>query len=128
MPCGLKRAVVLAKLSKREATSPATAASCRLIGSKVAVGQRQRKKKVGKVPYQAKSKLTNQCTRIATLRFCNGYVLAKKRVIVATIADPQSRDFKRWVLSLTIEIIKFQIHISENVIHVYLASTIVSRI
>jgi hypothetical protein len=34
-------------------------------------------------------------TRIAKLRFYNGYVLAKKWVIVATIANPQSRDFKR---------------------------------
>jgi len=40
--------------------------------------------------------LTNQCTRIAKLRFYNGYAPAKKRVIVATIANPQSRDFKRW--------------------------------
>jgi len=29
-------------------------------------------------------------------RFYNGYMPAKKRVIVATIAHPQSRDFKRW--------------------------------
>jgi len=39
---------------------------------------------------------TNQCTRIATARFYNGYVPAKKWVIVATVASPQSRDFKRW--------------------------------
>jgi hypothetical protein len=40
---------------------------------------------------------TNQCTRIATARFYDGYVPAKKWVIVASLADPQSRDFKRWV-------------------------------
>jgi len=40
---------------------------------------------------------TNQCTRIATARFYNGYALAKKWVIVATIAHPQSRDFKRYI-------------------------------
>jgi hypothetical protein len=34
-------------------------------------------------------------TRIATARFYNGYALAKKWVIVATIACPQSRDFNR---------------------------------
>jgi hypothetical protein len=34
-------------------------------------------------------------TRIATARFYNGYLLAKKWVIVATFAHPQSRDFKR---------------------------------
>jgi hypothetical protein len=34
--------------------------------------------------------------RIATARFFNGCVPAHKRVIVATIARPQSRDFKRW--------------------------------
>jgi len=39
--------------------------------------------------------LTNQCTRIATLPFYNGYTPAKKWVIGATIAHPQSRDFKR---------------------------------
>ncbi len=39
--------------------------------------------------------LTNQCTRIANARFYNGYTPAKKWVIVATIAGPQSRDFKR---------------------------------
>jgi len=38
--------------------------------------------------------LTNQYTRIATARFYNSYVLAKKWAIVATIASPQSRDFK----------------------------------
>jgi hypothetical protein len=38
----------------------------------------------------------NQCTRIAMRRFYNGYVPAKKWVIVATIAGPQSRDFNRW--------------------------------
>jgi hypothetical protein len=37
---------------------------------------------------------TNQCTRIANLRFYNGYVPTKKWVIVAGSADPQSRDFK----------------------------------
>jgi len=37
----------------------------------------------------------NQCTRIATARFFEGYLPAKKRVIVATFAGPQSRDFKR---------------------------------
>jgi hypothetical protein len=36
----------------------------------------------------------NQCTRIANLRFYNGYVPTKKWVIVAGSADPQSRDFK----------------------------------
>jgi len=41
------------------------------------------------------SNLTNQCTRIATARFYNGYALAKKWVIGATLASPQSRDFKR---------------------------------
>jgi len=39
--------------------------------------------------------LTNQCTRIATARFYNGYTPAKKWVIEATLASPQSRDFKR---------------------------------
>ena len=34
-------------------------------------------------------------TRIAMLRFYNGHMLAKKLVIVATFASPQSRDFKR---------------------------------
>jgi hypothetical protein len=42
-----------------------------------------------------KGRPTNQCTRIATARFYNGYVPAKKWVIVASLADPQSRDFKR---------------------------------
>jgi len=42
-----------------------------------------------------KSRPTNQSTRIATVRFYNGYMPAKKWVIVATIADSQSRDFKR---------------------------------
>jgi hypothetical protein len=42
------------------------------------------------------SNLTNQCTRIATARFYNGYALAKKWVIGATLASPQSRDFKRY--------------------------------
>jgi hypothetical protein len=37
----------------------------------------------------------NQCTRIATARFYNGYVLAKKWGIVAVVANLQSRDFKR---------------------------------
>ena len=32
----------------------------------------------------------------ATARFYTGYAPAKKWVIVATIAHPQSRDFKRW--------------------------------
>jgi len=41
------------------------------------------------------SNLTNQCARIATARFYNGYALAKKWVIGATLASPQSRDFKR---------------------------------
>jgi hypothetical protein len=41
------------------------------------------------------SGLTNQCTRIAKLRFYDGYVPAKKWVIVANLADPQSRDFNR---------------------------------
>jgi hypothetical protein len=41
--------------------------------------------------------LTNQCTRIAIARFYIGYLLAKKWVSVATIASPQSRNFKRWV-------------------------------
>jgi hypothetical protein len=36
----------------------------------------------------------------ATARFYNGYVPAKKWVIVATITRPQSRDFKRYVLVL----------------------------
>jgi len=40
--------------------------------------------------------LTNQCTRIAIARFYNGYKPAKKWVIMATFANPQSRDFKRW--------------------------------
>jgi len=39
--------------------------------------------------------ITNQSTRIANARFYNGYAPAKKWVIVATIANPQSRDFKR---------------------------------
>jgi hypothetical protein len=47
-------------------------------------------------PEILKSGLTNQCTRIATLRFYNGYAPAKKWVIVANIAGPQSRDFKRY--------------------------------
>jgi len=38
---------------------------------------------------------TNQCTRIATARFFNGYLPAKKWVIVASLANPQSRDFNR---------------------------------
>jgi len=42
-----------------------------------------------------RAKLKNQCTRIANARFFNGYVPAKKRIIEATIADPQLRDFKR---------------------------------
>jgi len=37
----------------------------------------------------------NQSTRIANVRFYIGYMLVEKRVIVATIAHPQSRDFKR---------------------------------
>ena len=44
---------------------------------------------------QDKIRPTNQCTRIAMLRFYNGYVPTKKWVIVATLAHPQSRDFKR---------------------------------
>ncbi len=47
--------------------------------------------------YKLKSNLTNQCTRIANARFYTGYMLAKKWVIGASFADPQSRDFKRWV-------------------------------
>jgi hypothetical protein len=38
----------------------------------------------------------NQCTRIAKRRFYNGYTLANKWVIVAAIASPQSRNFKRY--------------------------------
>jgi len=49
-----------------------------------------------KVVFNPKHALTNQCTRIATARFYNGYTLTKKWVIVAAIASPQSRDFKRW--------------------------------
>ncbi len=45
--------------------------------------------------FREKTSLTNQCTRIATARFYNGYMLAKKRVTVATFSSPQSRDFKR---------------------------------
>ena len=37
--------------------------------------------------YQQRN-ITNQCTRIATLRFYNGYAPADKWVIVATIARP----------------------------------------
>jgi hypothetical protein len=37
----------------------------------------------------------NQCTRIVTARMNKGSEPAKKWVIVATIAGPQSRDFKR---------------------------------
>jgi hypothetical protein len=33
----------------------------------------------------------------ATARFYNGYAPAKKWVIVAAVAHPQSPDFKRWV-------------------------------
>jgi len=55
----------------------------------------EEKRRVKKCHHKAKSKLTNQCTRIATLRIYNGYVLAKKWVIVASLAHPQSRDFKR---------------------------------
>jgi len=40
-------------------------------------------------------KLTNQCTRIANARFYNGYTPVNKWAIVATIANPQSRDFWR---------------------------------
>jgi len=43
----------------------------------------------------AKNRPTNQCTRIATASFDNGYLPAKKWVIVASNAHPQSRDFKR---------------------------------
>jgi len=57
----------------------------------------------------AKNSLTNQCTRIATARFYNGYALAKKWVIVATLANPQSRDFKRWVASFKINVANSQI-------------------
>jgi len=35
-------------------------------------------------------------TRIAIARFYNGYLPAKKWVIMASLASPQSRDFKRW--------------------------------
>jgi hypothetical protein len=45
---------------------------------------------------RASARPTNQCTQIVTARFYNGYTPAKKWVIVATIACPQSRDFKRW--------------------------------
>ena len=51
MPCGLKRAVVLAKLSKSEANSPITAASCRMIGSLVGLKSGKRKN-AQKIPYQ----------------------------------------------------------------------------
>ena len=44
-----------------------------------------------------KHSLTNQCTRIATARFYNGYMSAKKWVNVASFAGPQSRDFKRYI-------------------------------
>jgi hypothetical protein len=47
------------------------------------------------ITFKAKGGLTNQCTRIATARFYNGFLLAKKWVIVATLAHPQSRDFSR---------------------------------
>ena len=46
----------------------------------------------------------NHCTRIANARFYIGYAPAKKRVIVATIAHPQSRNFKRWGAELTTKI------------------------
>ena len=42
---------------------------------------------------------TNQCTRIANARFFDGYLPAKKWVIAATFASPQSRDFKRYMLT-----------------------------
>jgi len=45
----------------------------------------------------AKNSLTNQSTRIATARFYEGYMLVKKWVIVASLACPQSRDFKRYM-------------------------------
>ncbi len=45
-----------------------------------------------KVVFNPKHALTNQCTRIATARFYNGYTLTKKWVIVAAIASSQSRD------------------------------------
>lgn len=45
--------------------------------------------------YRQGRSLTNQCTRIAAARFFNDYLLAKKWVIVATFASPQSRDFSR---------------------------------
>jgi uncharacterized protein YceK len=38
--------------------------------------------------------LTNQSTRIAKQRFYKGYAPTKKWGIEASIADPQSRDFK----------------------------------
>ncbi len=44
----------------------------------------------------AKNSLTNQCTQIANARFYIDYAPAKKWVIVATLAHPQSRDFKRY--------------------------------
>jgi hypothetical protein len=43
-----------------------------------------------------RAKLTNQCTRIATLLFYNDYMPAKKWGIGANLADSQSRDFKRY--------------------------------
>ena len=41
-------------------------------------------------------------TRIANARFYIGYTPAKKWVIVATLASPQSRDFKRWAAKIRI--------------------------
>ena len=49
-------------------------------------------------PYCVVHRPTDRCRRIATARFYNGYVPAKKWVIVATFACSQSRDFKRWGL------------------------------
>jgi hypothetical protein len=50
---------------------------------------------VSKGRFRTNGSHPNQCTRIAIARFYNGYVLAQKWVIVATLANPQSRDFKR---------------------------------
>jgi hypothetical protein len=39
-------------------------------------------------------------TRIAIFRFHNGYLPAKKWVIVASLASPQSRNFKRYMAKI----------------------------
>ena len=48
----------------------------------------------------------NQTTRIAVARFYEGYLPAKRWVIIATIAPPQSRGFNRWEADLWRDLVR----------------------